>query len=84
MPTIASHPHCSLGTYFFVDQETKQPSRSPNSSTCPACKGCVIYYATPDGNLYPFGTYISGPCHREEIERQFSIPWTEDATGFRS
>jgi uncharacterized radical SAM superfamily Fe-S cluster-containing enzyme len=24
VPTISSHPHCSLGTYFFVDQETKQ------------------------------------------------------------
>jgi len=24
MPTIASHPQGSLGTYFFVDQETKQ------------------------------------------------------------
>ena len=23
VPTISSHPHCSLGTYFFVDQETK-------------------------------------------------------------
>lgn len=23
VPTIASHPHCWLGTYFFVDQETK-------------------------------------------------------------
>ena len=24
VPTISAHPHCSLGTYFFVDQETKQ------------------------------------------------------------
>lgn len=38
-------------------------------------KGCVIYYAPPDGKLYPFGTYNSEPCYREEIERQFSIPW---------
>jgi uncharacterized radical SAM superfamily Fe-S cluster-containing enzyme len=24
VPTISSHPHCSLGTYLFIDQETKQ------------------------------------------------------------
>ena len=24
VPTISSHSHCSLGTYFFIDQETKQ------------------------------------------------------------
>ena len=36
---------------------------------------CVIHYATPDGKLYPFCTYNSGPCYQEKIERQFSIPW---------
>jgi hypothetical protein len=25
-------------------------------------KRCVIHYATPDGKLYPFCTYNSGPC----------------------
>jgi len=34
----------------------------------------VIHYATPDGKLYPFCTYNSGPCYREKIERQFSVP----------
>ena len=24
MPTISSHPHCSLGTYFFVDEKSKK------------------------------------------------------------
>src|SRR5664279_2887848 len=24
VPTISSHPHCSLGTYFFVDEQSKQ------------------------------------------------------------
>jgi 7,8-dihydro-6-hydroxymethylpterin dimethyltransferase len=24
VPTISSHPHCSLGTYFFVDEKSKQ------------------------------------------------------------
>ena len=38
-------------------------------------KRCVIHYATPDGKLYLFCTYNSGPCYREKIEQQFSIPW---------
>jgi uncharacterized radical SAM superfamily Fe-S cluster-containing enzyme len=43
-------------------------------------KRCVIHYATPDGKLYPFCTYNSGPCYREKIERQFSVPWEKEAT----
>ena len=38
-------------------------------------KRCVIHYATPDGLLYPFCTYNSGPCFREQVERSHSIPW---------
>ncbi len=38
-------------------------------------KRCVIHYAAPDGKLYPFCTYNSGPTYREKIEKQFSIPW---------
>jgi uncharacterized radical SAM superfamily Fe-S cluster-containing enzyme len=165
VPTISSHPHCSLGTYFFVDQETKQAvpitqfvdvpgmlqdmeelsrkttrlsfklysgvkvwnmmrkrfhdEKAPRGLTykkflqtlqgltdkklgrdgmdgtftyrtllvagmhfqdaynydIERVKRCVIHYATPDGKLYPFCTYNSGPCYREKIERQFSIPW---------
>jgi uncharacterized radical SAM superfamily Fe-S cluster-containing enzyme len=165
VPTISSHPHCSLGTYFFVDQGTKQAvpitqfvdvpgmlqdmeelsrkttklqfklysglkvwnmlqrhfceDRAPRGLTfkkflqtlqgltdkklgrdgmdgtftyrtllvagmhfqdaynydIERVKRCVIHYATPDGKLYPFCTYNSGPCYREKIERQFSIPW---------
>ena len=37
-------------------------------------KRCVIHYAAPDGKLYPFCTYNSGPCYREKIERQFAVP----------
>jgi uncharacterized radical SAM superfamily Fe-S cluster-containing enzyme len=37
VPTISSHPHCSLGTYFFVDETWKsfhaQPGRRASSST---------------------------------------------------
>lgn len=38
-------------------------------------KRCVIHYAAPDGKLYPFCTYNSGPTFREKIEKQFSIPF---------
>jgi hypothetical protein len=37
-------------------------------------KRCVIHYPTPNGLLYPFCTYNSGPCFREKIEKQFSVP----------
>ena len=36
---------------------------------------CVIHYSAPNGMVYPFCTYNSGPCFREKIERQFSVPF---------
>ena len=162
VPTISSHPHCSLGTYFFVDERSKQavpitrfvgvpnmlqdmeelsrtaakarfklyskvkawnrlqkhfkPQFAPPGLTfakflqtlqgltnkklgrdgkdgtftyrtllvagmhfqdgynydIERVKRCVIHYATPDGKLYPFCTYNSGPCFREKIERRFA------------
>jgi 7,8-dihydro-6-hydroxymethylpterin dimethyltransferase len=40
-------------------------------------KRCCIHYAAPNGRLYPFCTYNSGPVFREKIEREFSIPLDE-------
>jgi uncharacterized radical SAM superfamily Fe-S cluster-containing enzyme len=37
-------------------------------------KRCVIHYAAPNGLIYPFCAYNSGPVYRERIEKQFSIP----------
>ncbi|MDH5715443.1 MAG: radical SAM protein [Candidatus Aminicenantes bacterium] len=37
-------------------------------------KRCVIHYTSPDGTLYPFCTYNSGPYFREKIEKKFSTP----------
>ena len=37
-------------------------------------KRCVIHYAAPNGLIYPFCAYNSGPVFREKIEKQFSIP----------
>jgi len=31
-------------------------------------KRCVIHYAAPDGKLYPFCTYNSGPVYRERLK----------------
>jgi len=38
-------------------------------------KRCVIHYSAPDGRVYPFCTYNSGPCYRERIEKKFSVPF---------
>lgn len=40
-------------------------------------KRCVIHYAAPDGRIYPFCTYNSGPLYRERIERRYSKPVPE-------
>ena len=37
-------------------------------------KRCVIHYTAPNGLVYPFCTYNSGPCFREKIEKQYSAP----------
>jgi uncharacterized radical SAM superfamily Fe-S cluster-containing enzyme len=45
-------------------------------------KRCVIHYAAPDGKLYPFCTYNSGPTYREKIEKQFSMPFEQQLVRF--
>jgi len=40
----------------------------------PRVQRCVILYAAPDGGLYPFCTWNSGPCHRNRVEEQFGVP----------
>jgi hypothetical protein len=42
-------------------------------------KRCVIHYAAPNGLVYPFCIYNSGPCVREKIEREFSVPFDPKA-----
>jgi uncharacterized radical SAM superfamily Fe-S cluster-containing enzyme len=37
-------------------------------------KRCVIHYAAPNGLIYPFCAYNSGPVYRERIEKEFSVP----------
>jgi uncharacterized radical SAM superfamily Fe-S cluster-containing enzyme len=37
-------------------------------------KRCVIHYAAPNGKIYPFCAYNSGPVYRERIEREFAVP----------
>jgi hypothetical protein len=38
-------------------------------------KRCVIHHATPNGKVYPFCIYNSGPYFREKVEKQFSVPF---------
>ena len=40
-------------------------------------KRCVIHYAAPNGKIYPFCAYNSGPVYRERIEKEFSIPFEQ-------
>jgi hypothetical protein len=42
-------------------------------------KRCVIHYAAPNGLLYPFCAYNSGPCFRDRIEKKYSIPFEKQA-----
>lgn len=38
-------------------------------------KRCIIHYAAPNGRIYPFCAYNSGPTFREKIEKQYSVPF---------
>ena len=40
-------------------------------------KRCVIHYSTPNGKIYPFCAYNSGPVFREKIEKEFSCSKVE-------
>ncbi len=40
-------------------------------------KRCCIHYAAPNGRIYPFCAYNSGPVFREKIEKEFAIPLEE-------
>ncbi len=35
---------------------------------------CVIHFSSPDGKLYSFCTYNSGPCYRQRVERAHAVP----------
>lgn len=37
-------------------------------------KRCVIHYAAPNGQIYPFCAYNSGPEFRHKIEKKYSVP----------
>jgi hypothetical protein len=38
-------------------------------------KRCLIHYAAPNGMIYPFCAYNSGPCFRDKVEKDFSMPF---------
>ncbi|MDD5542425.1 MAG: radical SAM protein [Acidobacteriia bacterium] len=37
-------------------------------------KRCIIHYAAPNGLIYPFCAYNSGPTYRDKIEKKYSVP----------
>src|SRR5579872_918528 len=47
-------------------------------------KRCVIHYAAPNGRIYPFCAYNSGPVFRERIEREFAIEAEPELVGQNS
>ncbi|MBI3325952.1 MAG: radical SAM protein, partial [Nitrospinae bacterium] len=36
-------------------------------------KRCIIHYSAPNGLIYPFCTYNSGPVYREKVEKKFAM-----------
>ncbi|MCW5981589.1 MAG: radical SAM protein [Bryobacteraceae bacterium] len=44
-------------------------------------KRCVIHYAAPNGKIYPFCAYNSGPTFREKIEKDHSVPFRVNGNG---
>jgi hypothetical protein len=36
---------------------------------------CIIHYPAPNGLIYPFCTYNSGPTFRDKIEKKYSTPF---------
>ena len=57
-----------VGGMHFMDAYTYQLER---------VQQCVVHYAAPNGLIYPFCAYNSGPTFRERIERRFSLPLDE-------
>jgi 7,8-dihydro-6-hydroxymethylpterin dimethyltransferase len=41
-------------------------------------KRCIIHYAAPNGLIYPFCAYNSGPTFREMIEKKYSVPFKKN------
>lgn len=39
---------------------------------------CIIHYVAPNGKMYPFCSYNTGPTYRELIEKKFSVPFKKD------
>jgi uncharacterized radical SAM superfamily Fe-S cluster-containing enzyme len=61
----ARHRSMLMASMHFQDAYNYQLDR---------VRRCVVQYAAPDGRLYPFCSYNSGPCHRQRVEDQFAVP----------
>lgn len=47
-------------------------------------KRCIIHYAAPNGLIYPFCAYNSGPTFREMIEKKYSVPFSKNGAPAQS
>ena len=47
-------------------------------------KRCIIHYAAPNGLIYPFCAYNSGPTFREMIEKKYSVPFSKNGAPVQS
>lgn len=45
---------------------------------------CIVHYAAPDGLIYPFCTYNSGPTYRKRIESEYSVrQWAQTSASLK-
>jgi len=57
-----------LASMHFMDSYNYQVDR---------VQRCTIHYSAPNGRIYPFCTYNSGPVFREMVEKKYSVPKEE-------
>jgi len=67
--TFTYHTFMLAGMHF-MDQYNYDVNR---------VKRCLIHYAAPNGLLYPFCAYNSGPTFREKIEKKYSVPFEQQS-----
>ena len=57
-----------VGGMHFMDAYNYQIER---------VRRCIVHYAAPNGKIYPFCTYNSGPTYRDKVEKRYSVPLSE-------
>ena len=71
---ITGRNHHSAGFGVVSEQSTGFPGYNYDIERV---RRCVVHYAAPNGLLYPFCAYNSGPTYRDKIERKYSMPFEQ-------